>query len=80
MFVWTHNFQKIIIDGIFSKQLDFEELVANGIIAFYVAVVAVVGKFLRGSFGGGGKRVIYEEMPDTQDIVDLCEGVYIARK
>ena len=24
-------------------------------------------------------RVIYEEMPNTQDIWDLCESIYIAR-
>ena len=37
-------------------------------------------KQVRGFFGGTRYRIAIDEMPDTRDVVDLLEGVYIARR
>jgi hypothetical protein len=51
----------------------------GGIVAFYIAVVLTIGRFLRATFGGAGLRVVYEEMADTATVRELCDGVYLAR-
>ena len=38
-----------------------------------------IGKFIRLFFDRISQRVIYEEMPNTDDLMDLCESIYIAR-
>ena len=34
---------------------------------------------VRTIFGGTRYRLVVDEMPDTRDLSDLCEGVYLAR-
>jgi len=50
-----------------------------GVVGLYLGVVLTVGRFLRMVFQGASKRVIYEELPDTSLLQDLCNGIYIAR-
>lgn len=47
--------------------------------SLYLGVVLTVGSFLRSFFKLSSQRVIYEEMPNTDLLLDLCNGVYIAR-
>lgn len=49
------------------------------IIGIYATLVYTVGKFVRIFFDKISQRVIYEEMPDPNDLFELCEGVYIYR-
>ena len=35
---------------------------------------------MRSSCGGTRYRLAVDEMPDTRDVIELCEGVYIARR
>ena len=49
-------------------------------LAFYVLVVVAIGKCVRDVFGGTRYRIAIDEMPDTRDVVDLLEGIYIARR
>eukprot|EP00930_Biecheleria_cincta_P031116 TRINITY_DN21591_c0_g1_i1.p1 TRINITY_DN21591_c0_g1~~TRINITY_DN21591_c0_g1_i1.p1 ORF type:complete len:2145 (-),score=331.07 TRINITY_DN21591_c0_g1_i1:592-6582(-) len=49
------------------------------VVGIYLGVVLTVGRFLRLNFQDAGKRVIYEELPDTSLLLDLCNGIYIAR-
>jgi len=49
------------------------------VVGIYLGVVLTVGRFLRIIFQGASKRVIYEELPDTSLLQDLCNGIYIAR-
>jgi len=44
------------------------------IIGIYITVVLAVGRFLRGYFDRTSQRVIYEEIPNTKDLKDLCES------
>lgn len=51
----------------------------SGVIAIYFTVVYTIGRFLRLVFQDSSKRMIYEELPDTTLLLDLCSGIYIAR-
>lgn len=50
-----------------------------GIIEIYIGVVYTIGKFLRYVFQDSSQRMIWEELPNTQLLNDLCNGIYIAR-
>ena len=49
------------------------------VIGLYATFVFAIGKFIRLFFDRISQRVIYEEMPNTNDLMDLCESIYIAR-
>ena len=55
-------------------------LASGGLLAFYLAVVVGIGRSIRGVLGGTRYRLMMDEMPDTRDLIDLCEGVYLARR
>jgi len=46
------------------------------IIGIYATLVYTVGKFIRIFFDKISQRVIYEEMPEPNDLFELCEGIY----
>ncbi|CAK0802573.1 unnamed protein product [Prorocentrum cordatum] len=49
------------------------------IIGIYATVIYTIGRILRLYFQDRSKFVLYEELPDTQLLLDLCNGIYIAR-
>ena len=46
----------------------------------YVTLVYAVGSFLRIMFDRYSERVIYEELPDTERLREICEGICIAQQ
>lgn len=48
-------------------------------LSFYIGVVYTVGTFIRLIFKDSSKRMIYEEVPTTDLLLDLCNGIYTAR-
>ncbi|TDH69418.1 hypothetical protein CCR75_002851 [Bremia lactucae] len=51
-----------------------------GIMAVYIFVVVTVGSAVKGFFRGKVYHIQYEELPDPDDVLELVEGIYIARK
>jgi hypothetical protein len=49
------------------------------VIGIYGTVIYTIGRLLRGFFQDRSKFVLYEELPETQLLLDLCNGIYIAR-
>ena len=47
--------------------------------SFYLAFVLVVGNYVRNFFAGQPEKIILTEMPHNEKIMDLCEGIKIAR-
>jgi len=47
--------------------------------AFYTAVILVFGEYVRDFCSGEPEKVTLNEMPDPRKMVDLCEGITIAR-
>ena len=55
-------------------------VLSGGLLAFYALTVYAIGRSIRSVLGGTRYRLMVDEMPDTRDLLDLCEGVYIARR
>jgi hypothetical protein len=50
-----------------------------GVTALYVFILVTIGSAVRGALLGSTSNIIYSEMPEPQDLIDLCEGIYIIR-
>jgi len=48
------------------------------VIGLYATIVIAVGRFIRIIFDRIGQRLIFEELPSTKNLYELCEGIYIA--
>ena len=49
------------------------------VIGIYVTIVYAVGRFLRLMFDRYSQRAMYEELPETQKLFEICEGIFIAQ-
>ena len=49
------------------------------VLTFYVSVVYLCGRLLRLVTGGMANNLVISEMPNPDYLINLCEGVYIAR-
>lgn len=49
------------------------------VVGLYLGVVLTVGRFLRLSILGSSKRINVEELPCTETVMHLCQGIHIAR-
>ena len=57
----------------------YSAITGGTLIGFYIAVVWTLSSLVRGIFGLTRYHLIQDEMPETRDLVDLCQGVHIAR-
>lgn len=48
------------------------------VVGIYVSLVFVVGSFIRLVFERYSEKVIYEDLPDTEKLREIIEGIYIA--
>ncbi|OQR99194.1 hypothetical protein ACHHYP_07195 [Achlya hypogyna] len=51
-----------------------------GITAAYIFVIFTIGGFVKNAFRGELYKVLYKELPNPNELLELVEGVYIARK
>ena len=52
----------------------------GGIVAFYSIIFLGAFRIVRGFTADSRHRIHIDELPDARDLVDLCDGVYIARR
>lgn len=64
-----------IVDGLTSLGIG-----SYGLTAVYVFVVVTIGSAVKGFFRGAFYQVQYAELPDPEDVIELIEGIYIARE
>ena len=57
----------------------FSAIMTMSVIGVYVTLVYAVGRFLRIIFDRYSQRVIYEELPETQKLSEIIEGIFIAQ-
>jgi hypothetical protein len=55
-------------------------LVTAGIIGLYVGVVLAVGRFLRISVTLLYTRIMFEDMPECDEIISYCKDIFLARQ
>ena len=80
--ITSHGEMLIINDKIsVSSFIDSKNVTYSiGIIGLYVTVVYAIGKCVRMFFDRISQRVIYEEMKNTEPLLELCDGIDIYRK
>jgi hypothetical protein len=49
------------------------------VVGLYVTIVIAIGRFLRIVFDKISQRVMYEELPNTKQLFEICEGIFIAQ-
>ena len=49
------------------------------VLTFYISIVLVIGKLIRGVLVIGGNRIFIYEIPNSEQLLMLCECVYIYR-
>ena len=49
------------------------------ILTFYVSFVLLAGTYIRNFFAGHPEKIILNEMPHVEEIINLCEGIRLAR-
>lgn len=63
-----------IVQGLSTLGID-----SYGLTAVYVFVVVTIGSAVKGFFRGAYSTIQYDELPEPDDVLELVEGVYIAR-
>lgn len=48
------------------------------VIGLYATIVITIGRFIRIIFDRISQRVMYEELPNTKQLFELCGGIFIA--
>ena len=67
-----------IIFHVFSDQVSTTTS-GTTILTFYVSFVLLAGTYIRNFFAGKPEKIILTEMPHVEEIINLCEGVRLAR-
>ncbi len=49
------------------------------VLTFYVSFILLAGNYVRNFFAGAPEKIVLTEMPDSQDLIDLCEGIKVSR-
>ncbi len=50
------------------------------IIGLYISLVFVIGRFVRMLVSGISYRMMFEELPDVDHILNLCLDIYLVRE
>jgi hypothetical protein len=74
----TDNTTEPIEFHIFNDQIS-ETTQGYSVITFYVTFVLLVGSYVRDYLASDPETITLDEMPHPKKIVDLCEGIKIAR-
>lgn len=62
-----------VIGSLFGNALNLS------VVGLYATIVIAIGRFIRLIFDRISQRVIYEEMPNTEHLFEICEGIFIAQ-
>lgn len=49
------------------------------VMTLYMGIVLTIANFLKMMFKDSSKRIVWEEMESTSLLMELCDGVYLAR-
>ena len=49
------------------------------VLTFYVSFVLLAGTYVRNFFSGEAEKISLTELPNPEDIINLCEGVLVSR-
>jgi hypothetical protein len=84
------TFQKVMKDDNDKKNIEgikfhvFSDQVSTttsgkSILTFYVSFVLLLGNYVRNFFAGQPEKIMLTEMPHSEEIINLCEGIQVSR-
>ena len=56
----------------------FGNALQMSVVGLYATIVIAIGRFIRIVFDKISQRVMYEELPNTKQLFEICEGIFIA--
>ncbi|KAG0723512.1 Piezo-type mechanosensitive ion channel component [Chionoecetes opilio] len=65
-------------DKTFPKGLSF--ISGGGIVGMYTTLVLVAGRMLRGYFAGSALKIMFDDLPNVDRIMQLCLDIYLVRE
>ncbi|XP_071541022.1 piezo-type mechanosensitive ion channel component isoform X2 [Panulirus ornatus] len=65
-------------DKAFPKGLSF--ISGGGIVGMYTTLVLLAGKMLRGYFAGSALKIMFDDLPNVDRILQLCMDIYLVRE
>lgn len=65
-------------DKIFPATLSW--VTAGGIIGMYTTFVLLVSRFVRGFFSGSSQKIMFDDLPYVDRILQLCLDIYLVRE
>ncbi|XP_031343893.1 piezo-type mechanosensitive ion channel component isoform X3 [Photinus pyralis] len=65
-------------EKLFPQTLNF--ITAGGIIGVYTTIVLVLGRLLRTLFSGVCFKIMFEDLPNVDRVLQLCYDVYLVRE
>lgn len=80
---WIMGQNKDFSDGIAYYTISNQstsQLLGYSIIGFYVGVVYIIGKLLRGAISNKAVSFLFSDLPDPDSLIRLCESIRIARQ
>jgi hypothetical protein len=63
---------------VFSDQVS-STTSGQSILTFYLSFVLLVGTYVRNFFAGQPEKIMLTEMPHSEEIINLCEGIRVSR-
>ena len=51
----------------------------KNILTFYISFVLLIGTYVRNFFAGEPEKIMLTEMPHSEKIINLCEGIKVSR-
>ncbi|EER17464.1 hypothetical protein Pmar_PMAR027031 [Perkinsus marinus ATCC 50983] len=68
----------LMLDKVFGGN-EVGGFLSLGILGFYITIIYAIGQFIRVMFQDASQKVIYSEIPNPQELLDLISGVAIAQ-
>ncbi|CAJ0950899.1 unnamed protein product, partial [Mesorhabditis belari] len=68
------------VDKVFSTSFLVQFLTGGGILGLYLSLVLLVGKFMRDMATGSMPKIMFDQLPNVDDILQMCLDIMLVRE